>query len=145
MPCYGMPPMLVADAIAGCLQRQGVEQVVGFPENRLLNSAAVLGMRPVITRTERVAVNVADGFARASDVDECLARLLAARRPVILAGQGVLYARATAELVDLAERTGIPVATTLNGKSAFPEDHPLALGTAARTRPEAVGRWFAGS
>ena len=62
---------------------------------------------------------------------------------MILAGQGVLYAGATAELVRLAELTGTPVATTLNGKSAFPEDHPLALGTAARTRPATVDRFFA--
>ena len=43
--------MLVADRIAGLLQREGAEHVVGFPENRLINSAAALGMRPIITRT----------------------------------------------------------------------------------------------
>jgi len=242
--------------------------VVGFPENRLLDSASALGMRPIVTRTERVAVNIADGFARATDgeriapcvtqygpgaeaafaavaqaygdrspillipgehdrdkqdappnlrseeafrpitrfaatvndparapevfrralhalravrngpvlvavandvlhgdagdadwdiavsprrrsqaapqdVAEAARVLREARAPVIVAGQGVLYAGATAALVELAERTGIPVATTLNGKSAFPETHPLALGTAARTRPEAVDRFFA--
>ena len=68
--------------------------------------------------------------------------LAGATSPVILAGQGVLYGGATAELVELAERTGTPVATTLNGKSAFPENHPLSLGTAARTRPAAVDRFF---
>src|SRR5947209_17350839 len=41
--------------------------MVGFPENRLLNSASALGMRPIITRTERVAVNIADGFARVTN------------------------------------------------------------------------------
>jgi len=259
--------MLVADRIAELLQREGAEFVVGFPENRLLNSAALRGIRPIITRTERVAVNIADGFARATDgerllpcvtqygpgaesafgaiaqafgdrspillllgehavdeqdsepnfrveqayepvtrwsttlndaargpevfrralnalrgvrngpvvvaiandvlngdagdtdwdvgtslprhtqaapedVAETASRLMAASDPVILAGQGVLYARASEELVALAELTGIPVATTLNGKSAFPEDHPLALGTAARTRPAMVDRFF---
>jgi thiamine pyrophosphate-dependent acetolactate synthase large subunit-like protein len=258
--------MLVADRIADLLEQEGVEHVVGFPENRLINSAALRGIRPIIARTERVAVNIADGFARATDgervlpcvtqygpgveaafgavaqafgdrspillllgehdveaqgsppsfrterayehvtrwsatlneaargpdvfrrafqalrgprngpvlvaiandvlngdagdadwnvrtslprltqaspddVDETARRLLAASCPVILAGQGVLYARASDELVALAERTGIPVATTLNGKSAFPENHALSLGTAARTRPATVD-WF---
>ena len=66
-------------------------------------------------------------------------RLAAAANPVILAGQGVLYADATAELVELAELTGVPVATTLNGKSAFPENHPLALGH-RRPHPARDGR-----
>ena len=64
--------MLVADRIAELLQREGAEFVVGFPENRLLNSAAALGMRPIITRTERVAVNIADGFARATNGERIL-------------------------------------------------------------------------
>jgi acetolactate synthase I/II/III large subunit len=241
---------------------------VGFPENRLLNSASTLGVRPIITRTERVAVNIADGFARMtggerfvpcvmqygpgaeaahaavsqaygdrspillipgehvrsaqvhsptvgaaeayrsisvwsatvneseqgpgifrralqtvlgarrgpvlvavandvlyapatddldwevgypglrrsqadpSNVDETATILAAASSPVILAGQGVLYADATPELVALAEALEIPVATTLNGKSAFPEDHPLSLGAAARTRPATVDRFL---
>src|SRR5436309_13879645 len=60
-------PMLVADRIAELLQREGAEFIVGFPENRLINSAALRGIRPIITRTERVAVNIADGFARVTD------------------------------------------------------------------------------
>src|SRR5947209_2795720 len=59
-----MSQTLVSDKIAGLLQQQGAELIVGFPENRLFDSASALGMRPVITRTERVAVNIADGFAR---------------------------------------------------------------------------------
>jgi acetolactate synthase-1/2/3 large subunit len=257
---------LVSDQIADLLQRHGAEFIVGFPENRLLNSAAAIGTRPIITRTERVAVNIADGFARVTngerfvpcvmqygpgaeaahaavsqahgdrspillipgeharsaqvhsptvgaaeayrsittwaatvneaqqapgifrralqavlgarrgpvlvavandvlyapadddgpwevrypglrraqadpaDVDEMISILTAASSPLILAGQGVLYAEATAELVALAEALEIPVATTLNGKSAFPEDHPLCIGAAARTRPATVDR-----
>jgi thiamine pyrophosphate-dependent acetolactate synthase large subunit-like protein len=259
---------IVADRIMQLLQREGAEHVVGFPENRLLNSASLLGMRPIITRTERVAVNIADGFARASngqrlapcvtqygpgaeaafgavaqafgdrspilllpgehangvlnstvgvrseevyrpitrfaatlrdaahgpgifrqalnalygvrngpvlvaiandvlngdaggadwdipplrrhlsaasssDLAETVRALRTAVHPVIVAGQGVLYADACDELLRLAERTGTPVATTLNGKSAFPEDHPLSLGAAARTRPAAVDEQFA--
>jgi acetolactate synthase-1/2/3 large subunit len=65
----------------------------------------------------------------AHDVEEA-ARLLAdATCPVILAGQGVLYAEARDELVKLAELLQSPVMTTVDGKSAFPEDHALALGS----------------
>jgi acetolactate synthase-1/2/3 large subunit len=262
-----MNRVLVADRIIELLGREGAEHIVGFPENRLLNSAALAGMQPIITRTERVAVNIADGFARATngerilpcvaqygpgaeaafaavaqaygdrspilllpsehdvaaqedpqvrseisyrpitrhlatlndaargpevfrralnalrgarngpvmvavandvlngdagdadwsvttalprlsqahaeDVAEIARALLGAEHPVILAGQGVLYADATAELLGLAELTGTPVATTLNGKSAFPENHPLSLGTAARTRGPGVNHFFA--
>jgi thiamine pyrophosphate-dependent acetolactate synthase large subunit-like protein len=260
--------MLVAERIVELLQREGAEHVVGFPENRLIDAAAGAGMRPLITRTERVAVNIADGFARATngrgllpcvtqygpgaeaafgavaqafgdrspilvlptehgvpeqethglfqaersyrevtrfaatvnrreaapiafgralralrtgcdgpvmvavandvmngeageadwsvprmgrvrsqadpgDVQRAAEAIVAARSPVILAGQGVLYAEATDRLVELAELMRLPVATTLNGKSAFPENHPLALGTASRTRPSTVDWAFA--
>ncbi len=60
---------------------------------------------------------------------EAAARLLArAERPLIVAGHGVRLARAHAELRELAERIDAPVAMTLLGLGAFPEDHPLALG-----------------
>ena len=67
------------------------------------------------------------------DVDVAAKRLLAAACPLILAGQGVLYAEASAELVELAELLQAPVMTTVDGKSAFPEDHPLALGSGGNT------------
>jgi len=57
------------------------------------------------------------------------ARLIGeARRPLIMAGHGVLLAGAYDELRCLAERTGMPVITTLLGISGFPESHPLHLG-----------------
>jgi thiamine pyrophosphate-dependent acetolactate synthase large subunit-like protein len=70
-----------------------------------------------------------------ADVARVLAR---AERPVIYAGQGVHYARAWEPLRELAERLEAPVTTSLQGKSAFPESHPLALGTAGRSVPKAV-------
>ena len=51
-----------------------------------------------------------------------------AKRPVILAGQGCMIARADQELLQLAETLQCPVTTTLLGKGVFPETHPLALG-----------------
>ena len=70
-------------------------------------------------------------------VREAARALIAARRPIIHAGVGILYAEAWSELRELAELLQAPVMTTLQGKSAFPEDHPLSLGasSAAASRP----------
>jgi acetolactate synthase-1/2/3 large subunit len=71
-------------------------------------------------------------------VAEVAAVLVAAERPVIYAGQGVHYARAWQALRELAELLEAPVTTSLQGKSAFPETHPLALGSGGRSMPKAV-------
>ena len=78
----------------------------------------------------------------ASDVKDAVKTLLNAENPVLWVGQGVLYADATNELRSLAELAQIPVITTMEGKSAFPDDHPLALGSANRTAPKAVYKWL---
>lgn len=75
------------------------------------------------------------------DVERAAKRLLEAAHPMILAGQGVLYAEASAELTELAELLQAPVMTTVDGKSAFPEDHPLALGSGGNTFT-GHGRYF---
>jgi acetolactate synthase I/II/III large subunit len=74
-------------------------------------------------------VKVAAAGANARDVEAAARVLRRATRPVIHAGQGVLYAEASDDLIELAELLQAPVMATLEGKSAFPEDHPLALGT----------------
>ena len=51
-----------------------------------------------------------------------------AKRPVIIAGHGIVQSRAFAELQTLAERTGVPVINTLLGLSGFPRNHPQSLG-----------------
>jgi acetolactate synthase I/II/III large subunit len=65
---------------------------------------------------------------RRSALEEAARLIAAAERPLIMAGHGVLLANAYTELRVLAERTGIPVITTLLGISGFPESHPLHLG-----------------
>ncbi|MEZ5557666.1 MAG: thiamine pyrophosphate-requiring protein [Pseudomonadales bacterium] len=64
--------------------------------------------------------------------------LAAAENPVIYAGQGVHYARAWDELRALAEEWNIPVTSSIEGKSAFPENHPLSLGSGGRANPRPV-------
>jgi acetolactate synthase-1/2/3 large subunit len=61
-------------------------------------------------------------------VKDALAALLAAQRPVIVAGGGVMRSGAAAEIVELAEKLGIPVATSLNAKAAMIDHHPLNVG-----------------
>lgn len=256
-----------ADMIVEILQEEGVEFLCGFPNNRLFNSAASHDIRPIIARTERVAINMADAYTRMnngrkigvvavqdgpgieasfpavaqaygdntpilmlpgahapamqdydpqfiasrsfrditkfaslindadtiprrfemgfsalkngkggpvlletaasllwgqysgdekpsytsprrhvsladpSDVREILDTLLSAKRPMIIAGHGVLYAEAWDELKAFAELLQIPVTTSLLGKSAFPESHELSLGTAGRTLTKAAGHF----
>ena len=71
-------------------------------------------------------------------VDEAAAALIAAERPVIYAGQGVHYGKAWDELMQLAELLEAPVTTSLEGKSAFPENHPLSLGSGGVAMPASV-------
>src|SRR5205807_3952778 len=71
-------------------------------------------------------------------VDEAAAALVAAERPLIYAGQGVHYARAWDALRALADLLEAPVTTSLEGKSAFPEHHPLSLGSGGRSLPGPV-------
>jgi acetolactate synthase-1/2/3 large subunit len=76
-----------------------------------------------------VPVKTAISGADEDDVMEAAKALLDGKRPLILAGQGVLYAEASAELTELAELLQIAVSTTMAGKSAFSEMHPLSVGS----------------
>jgi len=256
-----------SELVAEILKLEGTRHLIGFPHSELFDSAASLGIPPLITRTERVAVNIAEGYARmtdgrepavvtvqygpgaenafgavaqafsdrapilflptayprgsaaatpnfdssrnfrhvtkwceraeriehlpqlmqyafsrlrnggpgpvllelpidllaeefpgarytyhsprrtapqadAAEVRELVDRLLQAKNPVIVAGQGILLAQAWSELHALAERVHAPVLTTPNGKSAFPENHPLALGTGGKSRPAPVDHFL---
>jgi acetolactate synthase-1/2/3 large subunit len=61
-------------------------------------------------------------------IREAVNLLVHARKPLIMAGNGVIMANASGELRAFAERTRIPVITTLHGMGSFPEDHPLSIG-----------------
>ena len=80
-----------------------------------------------------------------ASIAQVAAVLASAKHPVIYAGQGVHYAKAWAELKALAEEWTIPVTTSIEGKSAFPENHPLSLGSGGRANPRAVKAFLAQS
>jgi acetolactate synthase I/II/III large subunit len=61
-------------------------------------------------------------------IREAIRMLAQAKKPLIMAGNGVIMSGAIAELREMAERTRIPVVTTLQGIGSFPEDHPLSIG-----------------
>ena len=251
------------DAIANILKTEGVEYLFCFPANVLIDAVAKIGIRPILARTERMALAMADGYSRVSngnhigvcavqrgpgienvfpavaqafgdavpvlvlpggearnrigvspnfeavmnyrevtkwvaqinltdripemmrraftllrsgrkapvvletpgdvaseeidadlgynpprgrktvgnpaDVEEAVKALLAAENPLIHVGQGVMYACATDELIEFAELVQAPVMTTMAGKSAFPENHPLSVGMGGYTGTEMVG------
>lgn len=80
-----------------------------------------------------------------TDVAAAAEALIAARRPVIHAGQGCLYAEAWNELMELAELLRAPVMTTMQGKSVFPENHPLALGSGSIAKTKQSAHFIANS
>ncbi len=249
--------MQAIDAVAQILKAEGVENLFCFPANSLIDACAKVGIRPIMARTERTLINMADGFSRISngdrlgvacvqsgpgsenafggvaqafsdsvpilmlpggvarrshgipthfeavpnyggitkwvaqvnfpdripammrrafsllrtghpapvmleiptdvasediddgfdyrppektkpagnpsDITASVKALLAAESPILHAGQGVLYADGTDELIEFAELVGVPVMTTMAGKSVFPENHPLSLGASGHT------------
>ena len=77
-----------------------------------------------------------------TSIEAAAAALLDAECPLIYVGQGVHYAQAWDSLKELAELLAAPVTTSLAGKSAFPEDHPLALGSGGRAIPKPVHHYL---
>jgi acetolactate synthase-1/2/3 large subunit len=247
-----------ADAVAQILKQEGVEYLFSYPNQPLIDAAAKIGIRPIIARTEKTMLNMADGYTRTTngrrigvcvvqdgpgienafggvaqafadsipllllpggpdqhrhgiptgfdplpnyhhvtkwaarvnfadripellrrafmtlrtgqsgpvmleipsdvaaaavdasafqykpargyrsagdptDVAEAARLLLAAQRPLLHVGHGVLWAEAWDELRELAELVAVPVMTTMAAKGAFPEDHPLSAGTGGHT------------
>ena len=77
-----------------------------------------------------------------SDISKAVEKLLTAKNPLIVAGQGVLFSRSTKELQKLAEMINVPVYTTMPGKSAINETHPLSLGAGVQTTTLQARKWL---
>jgi 3D-(3,5/4)-trihydroxycyclohexane-1,2-dione acylhydrolase (decyclizing) len=99
-------------AVTICLPQDVQAEAAEFPDD-------LLDRR--VWRVPRPAPD-AEGLARAA------ALVRGARRPLVVAGGGVLYSDASGALVALAQGTGLPVAETQAGKGSVPFDHPCSLG-----------------
>ncbi len=125
----------VADAVPAALRRAFTQVRNGRPRPAMVEI-------PTDVMTEEVTEGFQYGSAprlRTGPDPEAVAEvarvLVRAERPVIYAGQGVHYAQAWAPLRELAELLEAPTTTSLEGKSAFPETHPLSLGSGGRSMP----------
>ncbi|MDE2939181.1 MAG: thiamine pyrophosphate-binding protein [Chloroflexota bacterium] len=83
-------------------------------------------------------LNTAKPQSAPHDIEKAIEILSSSRRPVIMAGNGVHQAKAHAQLQQLAEMWGAPVATSYKGKSAIAETHPLSVGMAGVYGQEAA-------
>jgi acetolactate synthase-1/2/3 large subunit len=114
----------------------------GRPGPVMVEIPSDVGALEVADISNYVPVSRSRSAADPADVDRAAETLLAAAHPLILAGAGVLYAEASEELTELAVLSASPVATTVGGKSSFPENHPLSIGVAGLTAGDhAVAFW----
>jgi acetolactate synthase-1/2/3 large subunit len=123
-----------AERIPALLRRAFTQLRTGQPGPVLLEIPADTAGAELDEAAARYAP--ARGYRSAGDPADVAAAarlLLAARAPLLHAGHGVLWAEAGEELRALAELVQAPVMTTMAGKSAFPEDHPLAAGAGGNT------------
>jgi 3D-(3,5/4)-trihydroxycyclohexane-1,2-dione acylhydrolase (decyclizing) len=89
---------------------------------------------------DRRVWHVARPLAEPAALARAVEVIRSARRPLVVAGGGVIYAEATEDLRAFAEATGIPVAETQAGKGSLPYDHPLALGAVGSTGTTAASK-----
>ena len=101
--------------------------VVDLPKDITADTAPFIYPERLSARAQRTA-NKCAPQPRAQDIARLADALHKAKRPVLYVGGGVIAAGACASLRQLAEKTQIPVTTTLMGIGCFPGDHPLSLG-----------------
>src|SRR5213083_1165976 len=125
--------VVMADAVPDALRRAFTQVKNGRPRPVLIEIPVDVFQEEVPEPLVYVAAPRMRSGPDPRAVAAVAAALVAAERPVIYAGQGVHYAQAWSQLRQLAELLEAPVTTSLQGKSAFPENHPLSLGSGGRS------------
>ena len=127
-----------ADQISASLRRAFTNVRNGRPRPALLELPVDLLDAEVDDPIDYVPTKRYRSAPDPAAVREVAQTLVDAQHLVLYAGQGVHYARAWPQLKALAELLEAPVTTSLQGKSAFAENHPLSLGSGGRTLPKPV-------
>lgn len=130
--------LTIPEALPEVMRRAFTQVRNGRPRPALVEIPADLMMQEIPDPFEPKPVPTVRYGPSSSEIESVAETLLKAEYPVIYAGQGVHYAQAWDQLRELAELLAAPVTTSLGGKSAFPENHPLALGSGGRSIPKPV-------
>ncbi|MDE0315279.1 MAG: thiamine pyrophosphate-requiring protein [Candidatus Poribacteria bacterium] len=130
--------LTVPEALPEVMRRAFTQARNGRPRPALVEIPGDLMSQEVPEPFEPTPVPTVRYGPDSVEIEAVADALIEAECPVIYAGQGVHYAQAWDALKELAELLAAPVTTSLGGKSAFPENHPLALGSGGRSIPKPV-------
>ncbi len=130
--------LTVPEALPEVMRRAFTQVRNGRPRPALVEIPTDLMSQEVPEPFEPTPVPQVRYAPSSAEIESVADALINAECPVIYAGQGVHYAQAWNALQDLSELLAAPVTTSLGGKSAFPENHPLSLGSGGRSIPKPV-------
>ncbi|MDE0634714.1 MAG: thiamine pyrophosphate-requiring protein [Candidatus Poribacteria bacterium] len=130
--------LTIAEALPEVMRRAFTQVRNGRPRPALVEIPSDLMREEIPEPFDPKPVPAVRYGPSSAEIESVAEALLNAECPVIYAGQGVHYAQAWNKLKELAELLAAPVTTSLGGKSAFPENHPLALGSGGRSIPKPV-------
>lgn len=135
-------PLISPDQVVPVLRRAFAMLRNGRPQPVVIELPFDVLEMPYESPCDYVPGKVMRSQPAQAEIDAAAERLIEAENPAIYAGQGVHWAEAYEELRALAEHLAIPVMTSLPGKSAFDETHPLALGSGGNGINGCVRKWL---
>lgn len=135
-------PLTSGDQVVPVLRRAFAMLRNGRPQPVVIELPYDVLDKPYEGAFDYVPGKVALSRPARADIEAAADALIAAENPAIYAGQGIHWSEAYAELRELAEHLAIPVMTSLPGKSAFDETHPLALGSGGNGINGCVRKWL---
>ncbi len=136
-------PLTSGDEVVPVLRRAFAMLRNGRPQPVVIELPYDVLEKPFAGEMDYVPAKVVTSGPDPRDVEAAAELLIAAENPAIYAGQGIHWSEAYAELRAVAEHLAIPVMTSLPGKSAFDETHPLALGSGGNGINGCVAKWLA--